>query len=550
MRFLSYKASVRGLTVFCGCLVTAASLNAAVPHIFFSDLESAPNVGGENDAGAWVTIYGKNFGQVQQTSYVTIGPARAAAYRLWTDSKIAFQLGNTAQTGEIVVTTRTGASNGIPFTIRPGKIYFVASSGKDSHNGSFASPWRTLPKARNSIRPGDIVYAMNKVAQLSDDGEGWNAAITVRGEPSRSSRYPKAIVAYPGATVVIGSASGAESGIRSAPSGPMNPGEWVFAGLIVRGRSAGFALWGGSHWRLVANDISCPNGDGPSACLGTTFLSKSSFLGNNIHDSGKAGPPTSSALYHGVYFGTDSNHIDFGWNTIANVHGCRGIQVHSTPQDANSGYNQYDIVIHDNVIHDTQCDGIVLATVDPSKGRIQVYNNVIYNAGKGPKNPEQSGNWSCIYVPGYTNKGSPGAGIIDVDHNTMYNCGSFSQALYENSRGAVMNGEHNPNLTVRVRNNIIYQTESVPYLVDFGIANGIIGSNNLFCGSTAAANVPSVTESVMTDPLFANLLQNDFHLTQASPARGKGVETGLSFDKDGIKREGSGGCDIGAFQFE
>ena len=92
--------------------------------------------------------------------------------------------------------------------------------------------------------------------------------------------------------------------------------------------------------------------------------------------------------------------------------------------------NQYDIHIHDNIIHDTQCDGIVLATVDPSKGPVEVYNNIIYNAGKGPNNPEQTGNWSCVYSPGYTNTGAAGSGAIQVYNNTMYNCGSFANQPY------------------------------------------------------------------------------------------------------------------------
>jgi len=86
-----------------------------------------------------------------------------------------------------------------------------------------------------------------------------------------------------------------------------------------------------------------------------------------VHDIGVIGPPTASALYQGVYFSTDTNHVDFGWNTIANVHGCRGLQLHST-----DGYDLYDYSIHDNVIHDTQCDGILLATTNRRKSNISL----------------------------------------------------------------------------------------------------------------------------------------------------------------------------------
>src|SRR6267154_3784239 len=67
------------------------------PRIFFSDLESAPNSGGENNRGAFVTIYGRGFGVNRGASTVTIGGGAADSYPLWSDTKIAFQLGKAAQ---------------------------------------------------------------------------------------------------------------------------------------------------------------------------------------------------------------------------------------------------------------------------------------------------------------------------------------------------------------------------------------------------------------------------------------------------------------------
>ena len=194
------------------------------------------------------------------------------------------------------------------------------------------------------------------------------------------------------------------------------------------------------------------------------------FYGNNVHDTGKA---NASTQYHGVYFGTDSNHLDIGWNTIFNVHGGRGIHIHSSPQsgEPRSGQNQYDISIHDNVIHDTQCDGIILATIDPSKGPVTLYNNVIYDAGRGPDNPERTGGWSCINAPGYTNNGSAGSGAVEIFHNTLYGCGTFDKPPYGNSNTAIAFGGHSADLFLRIRNNIIRQIPTslfpagVPYLV-------------------------------------------------------------------------------------
>ena len=71
----------------------------APPRIFFSDLESGPNIGGQNNRGVWVTIWGKGFGAERGSSTVTIGGGAAAEYPIWTDTKITFQLGPAGEDG-------------------------------------------------------------------------------------------------------------------------------------------------------------------------------------------------------------------------------------------------------------------------------------------------------------------------------------------------------------------------------------------------------------------------------------------------------------------
>jgi hypothetical protein len=513
--------------------------------LYFSDLDSGPNSGGQGNGGAFVTLYGTRFGNTPGT--VTIGGGQAVGYPIWSDNKITVQLGSAAGTGSIVVTTAAGAvSNAIPFTVRAGNIYFVSTTGNDAKTGSFAAPWRTVLKARDTIRAGDIVYAMNGVAQTTDDGQGWSAAMLLRN--GGTAGMPMALVAYPGASVTIGNIAGPAYGVRVIDNGTM-PGYWVLAGLILRGQSAAAVLAGPSNvWRIVGNDISCPNGDGEVGCFGTSEASHISFYGNNVHDTGTA---TASAHYHAVYWSTDSNHIDMGWNTVANVHGCRGVQTYSSPLGAGgpgdpTGHNMYDLSIHDNVIHDTQCDGIILATVDPSQGKVQVYNNIIYNAGKGPNNPEMSGAWTCVNVPGTTANGTPGGGTVDVYSNTMFNCGSFSTPPYGNANAGVENGGNNTNLKIRLRNNIIYQTSAAPYLVIYGPADGIQGSNNLFFGNGPVPSDPNLTVSLNVDPMFVNTALYDSHLNAGSPAATAGVNTGQSHDYDGIPLPSGGAYPIGA----
>src|SRR2546423_11214392 len=121
--------------------LSAVACAQTAPAIFYSDLDSGPNTGGQSNKGAFVTLYGKGFGATRGTSAVSIGTGAADNYPLWSDKKIVLQLGSAASSGNIVVNVSgAGTSNSVPFTVRSGSIYFVSTSGSDVNAGSFSSP--------------------------------------------------------------------------------------------------------------------------------------------------------------------------------------------------------------------------------------------------------------------------------------------------------------------------------------------------------------------------------------------------------------------------
>jgi len=63
-----------------------SALAGSRPIIDHSDLTSGPGTGGEQGQGAFITIYGRNFGATRGTSTITVGGAPVAAYPLWSDS--------------------------------------------------------------------------------------------------------------------------------------------------------------------------------------------------------------------------------------------------------------------------------------------------------------------------------------------------------------------------------------------------------------------------------------------------------------------------------
>lgn len=520
------------------------------PRIFYTDLISGPSTGGQNNNGAFITLYGERFGSSQGGGFVTVGGGAVAGYPIWTDQKVTIQLGLSAATGNIVLTNSNGVSNGIPFTVASGNIYFVGVGGSDSANGSYSNPWLTLPHARDTIAPGDIAYALDGVAQTTDDGQGWSSCLTI-GANSGSPGAPKAMVVYPGAAATIGNVNstsngGCDTGIRTKGQGESY---WAFAGFTIRGGSITVNPNNETGWRIVANDLSCPNGNAQAGCLDLAYEVSLAVYGNTIHNVGtNLNPGDVTALYHGVYISEFNHGVDFGWNTIAYVQGCRGLQ-----QNVNQGSSSYDLHIHDNIIHDTQCDGIVMTTVDPSMGTVELYNNIIYNAGTGPSNAENTGAWMCIYVLGGDPDGyGPGSGMIDVYNNTLYDCGNWTNPPYGESEGMLLwANQGNTFKSMRIRNNIVYASTVSPYCADL-VCGGITGSNNIFYGNGALPASGAISDSIGANPHLTSLSLTDpnFQLQSTSPAIDAGVTiSGLATDFDGITRPQGSAFDIGAYEY-
>ena len=513
-------------------LLSSAFANAQSPNIFYSDITSGPAVGGENSAGAYVTLYGNYFGSAPGS--VTIGGVRATNYKLWGSSwlwyqKLTFQVpaGTPLGATSIKVTTASGTSNTVPFTVRSGNIYCVSTSGSDGSSGNFPSCWKSITNAKSSMKAGDIAYIENGVTQSSIDNYNGSLAITSGG----TATNPIAMVAYPGATATIGTTS-VPYGVRTpAVSGNMD--YWVFAGLTLRGLAA-MDLLGNAGWRVIGNDFSCPLGSGQSACLHTDTNTNLFVYGNYVHNVGdQAG--SIDKYYHAVYFTTNSNHVWLGWNEVApnpnhstTSGGCRAVQFYST-----GGSDQFDLHVFNNRIHDAICDGINFSTVNPNNGTVEAYNNVVYHVGTGPDPSNGSSNYSCVVA------GSSGSPTVPVKvyNNTFYDCGGQKTS----DSGALA-----PYTSMKADNNIVYQLSGESFVNSNESTSLVSGTRNVWYGVSGAPS--GTTGSLTSNPLLANPAGFAFGLQSGSPAIDVGINTAVTTDFLGVTRPQGAGYDVGAYE--
>ncbi|HXL16563.1 MAG TPA: putative Ig domain-containing protein, partial [Streptosporangiaceae bacterium] len=345
--------------------VTAAPpvTGSGAPLVLYTDLISGPNSGGENNKGAYLSIFGKNFGSsgLGTTVKVSIGGVEVDNYRYLGPSKgrtdiqqITVQvgaLGNPAPGTAlpIQVTVNGVASNADQtFMVNPGRMLFVDNTtGNDSTAviGDITHPFRhvqtsTLSQgAWGQVQPGDFIV-------LRGTGTAW----TDVGYQSYFMRYRDKSGSAPtgasgtGAIVVMGYptedayirgtlAAGQKMGCISAINGQSYPGmgQWaVISNLRIDCEGYDGPISQeiyGNHWRVVNNDLAASTAptSGPRVprMAGITGNGTGSvWLGNHIHDI--QGSPQEC---HGIYIDGDGSY-EIAYNLIENIRSGNGFQIY------------------------------------------------------------------------------------------------------------------------------------------------------------------------------------------------------------------------------
>lgn len=503
------------------------------PVVLYTDIVSGPDTGGENGDGAYLSIFGKNFGANLSNVKVYVGGGEVARYLYLGPSngrfdvqQLSVQLGPRVQTGAIRVDIGGASSNtNRTFTVVPGKIFYVSLAGSDTGGaiGEVGRPFRTVQGVfdRSDFGPGDFIVVRG--GNYSDVGH-YGSFFSVRYKGGTSGA-PVTIMGYPGEIVNLVRTTQTH-GIHSYST----PGHYVISNFHVDAGGTGLSIHvAPEDVRIVNNEVKNMFEDGGgSAAIGGSGK-HFEILGNRVHDNG------GSKLYHALYFdgsntsGPDT--IDIGYNNIYNQTGGRGVQIYG-----DTGTPIRNVHVHDNWIHDIALDGILFSR-DVANG-VQAYNNVVYRTGvvalRGPTTDTGSGG-GCIRFA-YS-----GAIVAEVYNNIFADCA----VDHDPGSAAIVLGQAD---RLTFRNNIFY---GGPYIDSDGGTriNSITGSNNLWFGGGAP---PSWDASPVTaDPRFLNAAAHDYHLQSGSPAINAGtsaVNTLVTSDFDGVSRPQGAGYDIGAYE--
>ena len=513
--------------VMAALAAMAAAPCGAQPRLLFTDITSGPGSGGQDNLGAFVAIYGEGFGAGQGASTVTIGGQSVARVMVWGENNapargldlVVVQVGPAAVSGSIVITVQGQSSNGLPFTVRGGNIYFVTQAGgSDGNPGSYNQPWATLWRPRQSVQPGDLVYVRGGTfSQFDPDYPGWDALLMIEGStsPSGTPAAPIAYVGYPAEPPLLANAAARRGVLISQDSGPMS--HYVIANLELAQSDAPVGLTGIGQ-RVVGNDLH-DGAPGDSGALGVNGdTSATAIFGNLLEHNGVAG----NKLCHAIYLGGFGANLDveLGWNEVRNQQGGRGIQVY--------GHQNGDLVddlrIHGNRITGSELNGILLGGTDAATeilGAVQVWNNVV--AGNGEDGVR-------VNDP---------SGSVAIRHNTVHD-NAFSQVFLEEAGTGRVALEDNLLLATAGQGYYAFQAgQSDP--------TSFVAAANLVWGAGACpAWDPGC---VNQDPLLANPTGGDYHPLPASPAIDAGVTTTIAVDHDGVKRPQGPGHDIGAYEY-
>jgi parallel beta-helix repeat protein len=394
-----------------------------------------------------------------------------------------------------------------PHRVHATTTYYVAISGNDSSPGTQGSPFRTVQKAVNMVKPGDTVIV-------------------------RAGRY----------------AGFSRNNLRGAPGSPITikaaPGEKAtLDGYITTAQQSGYVVaLGGQAAHLIIDGLEITNSDPKIDELRRVPINTQAdcdILRARLSEI--KGPRSGFRMtggegaHHMIFRNLQVHHlVGVGWSGDAYDTQWLTNQVYDLGYPP-SGYGWYthgeNNLWQGNIVHDNAYGfhlfGYYRDSRSPNNNSI-IENNRIYNNGT-------RGKWchsSSIKSGGLGIYLAPGNGNI-IRNNLIYNNNSgiflrgnnsiLNNTFYNNTGARTVKTE---SATAKVINNIFYNTARTE------VSAGTVTSHNL-----------------TTDPKFLNAAAADFRLQFTSPAINAGVNLPeVPTDFTGVSRPQGTAYDIGAYE--
>jgi VCBS repeat-containing protein len=544
------------------------------PEILYTDLISGPNSGGEENLGAYLSIFGKNFGSsgLGSTVKVYIGGYEVSRYIRLGSSKgqadvqqISVQvgaIGNPTPGNPLSIQVKVGSAvsnTDKTFIVNPGRIFYVDNVlGDDSKAviGDPSHPFRYVQKtdaytggAWPNVKAGDtIVMRGHPDHPWADPGFEYHFVkfyknVIPSAPQGKAGTGPVALIGYPNEDVFIqmpnyingNQVTGGVSWLNG--SNYIGCGKWfTVAGLRIDAAGwdgpTNIQIWGDNN-RIVNNDLSATLGSSITKSGGIAGNgANSSWYGNHIHDIyGGSAKET-----HGMYIDGKGSY-DIGYNLIERVNNGSGFQVYVNGGNGSTFCD--NVNLHHNIIHDTAKHGINIA--DGSGKNFTIFNNLVYNI-----------QWDGLRFNTKT--------LVDakIFNNTFYNYTASRQGshLY----GAIGNEWDLKAGAFEFRNNIIQSTyKNTPYIggtVGITKTTGIL-ADNIWFGATdgydSATKVSGLDSNpILKDPLFVDAPNGNFQVNATSPAIDNGDSIVSSLVKDDLTslalRPQGAGYDLGCYE--
>jgi FG-GAP-like repeat len=579
------------LFVFSSLLISLPVHADSTPVVKYTDAISGPTSGGEFNAGAYLSVFGSNFGSASglgTNTKVFIGGVEVANYRYLGAAKVGAKLGlqqlavqvgglgNAAQGKALPITVKVNgiASNSDhTFMPNPGRILYVAQNGNDAAAvaGDITKPWRYLQTssaggAHGVMRAGDhVVIRGGNWTDTGLDG----AWLRFR-YPEQQGRAPTGvagtgwihITAYPGPVggnafedVHYSTPAGVKGGIHGANSAYFaTTGDWVSISNLrmdVNAQATSDAApinlqYSAGPWRVVNNELGpwpsilpAPNNSKGAGVSGHGDSVK--VLGNHIYGMACVG----ALENHGIYADSGASNWEISYNWIHDITGGNLIQFFDNVGLAGNVYAGFPaswpgftgMQIHHNWLENSgkyglnMADGIVSAAI---------WNNVILRA---------------TYAGLRVNTISKNMDMV-IAFNTFYDNDRVASG---SGNAQVLNtwGNYNPTGIIRIYNNILAAGPGTirgsSYYENAGSADGYLDfKRNLYWDNGYGwGTFARDASAVLGDPKFVAPTASNFNLNASSVAVDKGTQTtalNIVDDFAGQRRPSGIANDLGAFE--